>query len=280
MSDINDYYDDYDYYNDISETEYLDILQSFGDGFSSDQVLDDSDIDSFVDIARAMVESIENETGKANNLELLTLGLKLSENLGDYDKSTVFYKKLLKVEKKYWSPLCYIRVGEYLLSHDARSNSKDIEDLCRIFSETFPDDENVTLIRYRLACCLGNHQEGIELLEERIESFQNAAQTAKLLAEYYLNKACPEATIKMVHYAFAASAKTEASKSNAAELIFLETLANDMLFCRKIETEDMYSLDTGEKLLQIYKELLLEKDLVQQYDMIRDRMKIITYLIK
>lgn len=261
----------FDFFSDeteeISETNHEEVVDAF----------------TLLDMANTALEVIEEklETQEKPDLDLLSMGLKLTTDLSMNHKAEMFYQKLKEIPEKRWTATAYMRAIEYLLSQ-GRDEEQEIRDAIEALKKSFPYMESATLLEVQLEETLGNYDYAYTLLEKRIEMFPNAAKCACELAKRQMERGLYKDMMKTVQYGYAASSVSEDENFTdyVSQMMLLEVFAEEHFILERYYEEDLLSAASLKKMIHNYKNLLFDNELETKSGVIKGRIKLLEHLLQ
>lgn len=261
----------FDFFSDeteeISETNHEEVVDAF----------------TLLDMANTALEVIEEklETQEKPDLDLLSMGLKLTTDLSMNHKAEMFYQKLKEIPEKRWTATAYMRAIEYLLSQ-GRDEEQEIRDAIEALKKSFPYMESATLLEVQLEETLGNYDYAYTLLEKRIEMFPNAAKCACELAKRQMERGLYKDMMKTVQYGYAASSVSEDENFTdyVSQMMLLEVFAEEHFILERYYEEDLLSATSLKKVIHNYKNLLFDNELETKSGVIKGRIKLLEHLLQ
>lgn len=186
-----------------------------------------------------------------NNMTLLTYALKFSTQQGDMQTARQYYGLLHgRIPRRQFDWRAYTVSLRYLME-DVAGNEALCRELIADYTRRFPYQEKALAVQSELETMLGNHQRSMQILEEAVEKFPNAAQCAMNLAEQQLERGLYEKVLHTTAYGLTASAAPQMSV-NCAYFHYFRVLAKDALLHRRA-AEGTAQKEEAEQLLEEYK---------------------------
>ena len=214
-----------------------------------------------------------------NNIDLLADVINYAYESGDKETALKFYKILNEsIPFKRWTWRAYNFSLDFLIENDPVGNEEECREIIKNYKENIPHDERAYVAESKLETALGNHKRSMIVLNDAIHAYNNACQSALLLADMQLEHGLYEDVILTTTYGIAASAESQPA-INIPYLYYIRAIAKDHIIHRKEYNNENISEEEIIELTTEY-EMLLSKfpELIKKSAIIKTRINMLCFI--